>query len=151
MKDKDTRGRKMKSDNVRVVPEFREHVDIEKLCQALIEIAKSIAKEQATTPPDKPTQTEFIRLSFWSQSNIKHTAPDWFLARIWYTDKSLKAVKGSLREEGNRFPYNTIPKLFFGRTLKIYHHPTYSFWVHVERTLRVPQSLFQNRVRTHLF
>lgn len=57
VKDKDTRGRKMKSDNVRVVPEFREHVDIEKLCQALIEIAKSIAKEQATTPPDKPTQT----------------------------------------------------------------------------------------------
>ena len=57
MKDKDTRGRKMKSDNVRVVPDFRKHVDIEKLCQALIEIAKSIAKEQATTPPDKPTQT----------------------------------------------------------------------------------------------
>ncbi len=57
MKDKDTRGRKMKSDNVRVVPELREQVDIEKLCQALIEIAKSIAKEQATTPPDKPTQT----------------------------------------------------------------------------------------------
>ena len=57
MKDKDTRGRKMKSDNVRVVPEFHEQVDIEKLCQALIEIAKSIAKEQATTPPDKPTQT----------------------------------------------------------------------------------------------
>ena len=57
VKDKNTRGRKMKSDNVRVVPEFREHVDIEKLCQALIEIAKSIAKEQATTPPDKPTQT----------------------------------------------------------------------------------------------
>ena len=57
MKDKDTRGRKMKSDNVRVVPECREQVDIEKLCQALIEIAKSIAKEQATTPPDKPTQT----------------------------------------------------------------------------------------------
>ena len=57
MKDKDTRGRKMKSDNVRVVPEFREQIDIEKLCQALIEIAKSIAKEQATTTPDKPTQT----------------------------------------------------------------------------------------------
>ena len=57
MKDKDTRGRKMKSDNVRVVPEFSEQVDIEMLCQSLIEIAKSIAKEQATTPPDKPTQT----------------------------------------------------------------------------------------------
>lgn len=52
MKDKDPRGRKMKSDNVRVVPEFREQVDIEKLCQALIEIAKSIAKEQ----PEDPTQ-----------------------------------------------------------------------------------------------
>ena len=37
VKDKDTRGRKMKSDNVRVVPEFREQVDIEKLCQALIQ------------------------------------------------------------------------------------------------------------------
>lgn len=57
MQDKDTRGRKMKSDNVRVVPEFRERVDIEKLCQALIEIAKSIAKEEAATQPDKPTQT----------------------------------------------------------------------------------------------
>ena len=43
VKDKDTRGRKMKSDNVRVVPEFREQVDIEKLCQALIEIAKSLS------------------------------------------------------------------------------------------------------------
>lgn len=42
----------MKSDNVRVVPEFREQVDIEKLCQALIEIAKSTAKEQ----PEDPTQ-----------------------------------------------------------------------------------------------
>ena len=52
VKDKDPRGRKMKSDNVRVVPEFREQVDIEKLCQALIEIAKSIAKEQ----PEDPTQ-----------------------------------------------------------------------------------------------
>ena len=57
MKDKDTRGRTMKSDDVRVVPEFREHVDIEKLCQALIEIAKSIAKEEAATEPDIPTQT----------------------------------------------------------------------------------------------
>lgn len=57
MKDKATRGRKIKSDNVRIVPEFREQVNIEKLCQELIEIAKSIAKEQAATPPDKPTQT----------------------------------------------------------------------------------------------
>lgn len=57
MKDKDSRGRKMKSDNVRVVPEFREQVDIEKLCQALIEIAKSIAKEQSDQKADEPTQT----------------------------------------------------------------------------------------------
>ena len=54
MKDKDPRGRKMKSDNVRVVPEFREQIDIEKLCQALIEIAKSIAKEKQ---PDHETDT----------------------------------------------------------------------------------------------
>ena len=57
MKDKDPRGRKMKSDNVRVVPEFREEVDIEKLCQALIEIAKSIAKEQSELKADESTQT----------------------------------------------------------------------------------------------
>ena len=57
MKDKDTRGKRTKSDNVRVVPEFREQVDIEKLCQALIEIAKSIAKKDAVAEPDKPTQT----------------------------------------------------------------------------------------------
>ena len=56
MKYKDPRGRKMKSDNVRVVPEFREQVDIEKLCQALIEIAKSIAKKDAAAEPDKQKQ-----------------------------------------------------------------------------------------------
>ena len=56
MKAKSTRGRKMNSDNVRVVPEFREQVDIDKLCQALIEIAKSIANEQTATQPDGPTQ-----------------------------------------------------------------------------------------------
>ena len=56
MKGKNTRGRKMNSDNVRVVPEFREQVDIDKLCQVLIEIAKSISKEQTTTRPDGPTQ-----------------------------------------------------------------------------------------------
>lgn len=56
MKGKNTRGRKMNSDNVRVVPEFREQVDIDKLCQALIEIAKSIANEQTATQPDGPTQ-----------------------------------------------------------------------------------------------
>lgn len=36
----------MRSDNVRVIPEFRDQIDIEKLCQALIEIAKSIAKDK---------------------------------------------------------------------------------------------------------
>ena len=56
MKGKNTRGRKMNSDSVRVVPEFREQVDIDKLCQALIEIAKSIANEQTATQPDGPTQ-----------------------------------------------------------------------------------------------
>lgn len=49
MNDKDTRGRKMRSDNVRVVPEFREQVDIKKLCQALIEIAKKIAADKQKT------------------------------------------------------------------------------------------------------
>ena len=48
MKKKDTRGRKMRSDNVRVVPEFREQIDIDKLCQALIEIAKSLATDTNT-------------------------------------------------------------------------------------------------------
>lgn len=42
-KEKGTRGRKMRSDNVRVIPEFRDEIDIDKLCQALIEIAKSMA------------------------------------------------------------------------------------------------------------
>ena len=42
-KEKDTRGRKMRSDNVRVIPEFRDEIDIDKLCQALIEIAKNMA------------------------------------------------------------------------------------------------------------
>lgn len=53
MNEKDTRGRKMRSDNVRVIPEFREQIDIEKLCQALIEIAKSL-----TTNKDSSTETD---------------------------------------------------------------------------------------------
>lgn len=53
MNEKDTRGRKMRSDNVRVVPEFREQVDIDKICQALIEIAKSIANEKNLDSSDK--------------------------------------------------------------------------------------------------
>ena len=52
MNKEETRGRKMRSDNVRVIPEFREQIDIEKLCQALIEIAKSISKEKQ---PDQET------------------------------------------------------------------------------------------------
>ena len=40
----------MRSDNVRVIPEFREQIDIEKFCQAIIEIAKNIvAEEQKAT------------------------------------------------------------------------------------------------------
>lgn len=53
MNEKDTRGRKMRSDNVRVVPEFREQVDIDKICQALIEIAKSITNEKNLDSSDK--------------------------------------------------------------------------------------------------
>ena len=44
---KDTRGRKNRTDNVRVVHELREQIDIEKLCHALIEIAKSISRDNA--------------------------------------------------------------------------------------------------------
>ena len=88
MKDKDTRGRKMKSDNVRVVPEFREQVDIEKLCQALIEIVKN-------RPLLHPT-SQHKHNSSDSRSGTNHIAyrPGWFLARIWYTDSSpLQAVE----------------------------------------------------------
>ena len=57
MNEKDTRGRKMRSDNVRVIPEFREQIDIEKLCQALIEIAKSLAaSKDSSTDADAPTE-----------------------------------------------------------------------------------------------
>ena len=57
MDKKETRGRKMRSDNVRVIPEFRDHIDIDKLNQALIEIAKSIAAQkqiesETNTPKD---------------------------------------------------------------------------------------------------
>ncbi|MFR7820012.1 hypothetical protein [Candidatus Pseudoruminococcus sp.] len=49
----------MRSDNVRVIPEFREQIDIDKLCQALIEIAKSLAPEKQSdqekeTDPSDP-------------------------------------------------------------------------------------------------
>ena len=48
----------MRSNYVRVIPEFRENVDIEKLGQALIEIAKSIdAKKQAEQENSPPADT----------------------------------------------------------------------------------------------
>lgn len=53
MNKEETRGRKMRSDNVRVIPEFRDQIDIEKLCQALIEIAKNVASENKTDAKEK--------------------------------------------------------------------------------------------------
>ena len=41
----------MRSDNVRVVPEFREEIDIEKLCRALIEIAKYMSRDKENNTP----------------------------------------------------------------------------------------------------
>ena len=52
MSKKSTRGRKMRSDNARVVPEFREEIDIEKLCRALIEIAKGMSRDIETNTPN---------------------------------------------------------------------------------------------------
>ena len=57
MDKEETRGRKMRSDSVRVIPEFRDHIDIDKLCQALIEIAKSIAAQQSEPETNTPTDT----------------------------------------------------------------------------------------------
>lgn len=65
MDKEETRGRKMRSDNVRVIPEFREHIDIEKLCQALIGIAKSISQEDKTAPKREPEgETQLQKSSF---------------------------------------------------------------------------------------
>lgn len=55
MNNEETRGRKMRSDNVRVIPEFRDHIDIDKLSQALIEIAKSIGAKQPESEANTPT------------------------------------------------------------------------------------------------
>ena len=56
------RGRPMTSHQVRVIPEFRETPDIEKLAQALIGIAISLAeKKQAEETPhstDTPASTD---------------------------------------------------------------------------------------------
>ena len=57
MSRKEPRGRKMRSDNVRVVPEYREQIDIEKLCQALIEIAKSMTKKEADPKEESAQKT----------------------------------------------------------------------------------------------
>ena len=46
-------GRKMESDSVRVIPEFREHIDINLFCQAIIEIAKSISEKKV-----RPTEQD---------------------------------------------------------------------------------------------
>ena len=43
MSNKNTRGRKMRSDSVRLTPVFREKPDIEKLGPASIAIAKDLA------------------------------------------------------------------------------------------------------------
>ena len=55
-----SRGREMQSNSFRVIPEFREHIDVKLFCQAIIEIAKSIAEEKVkTADPDaeEPKQT----------------------------------------------------------------------------------------------
>ena len=55
-----SRGREMRSDSVRVIPEFREHIDVKLFCQAIIEIAKSIAEEKAKSADQdakEPKQT----------------------------------------------------------------------------------------------
>ena len=59
---KKKRGRPMTSHQVRVIPEFRENPDIEKLAQALIGIAISLAeKKQSEDTPnstDTPASTD---------------------------------------------------------------------------------------------
>ncbi len=44
--EKKKRGRPMTSHNVKVIPEFRENPDIEKLARALIAVAASIAQKK---------------------------------------------------------------------------------------------------------
>lgn len=46
MQTKKKRGRPMQSNQVRVIPEFREHPDVEKLARALIAIATDMAKKK---------------------------------------------------------------------------------------------------------
>lgn len=46
LKDQKSRGRPMASRNVRVMPEFRDEPDIEKLGRALIAVALKIAEQK---------------------------------------------------------------------------------------------------------
>lgn len=41
---KETRGRKMQSHNFRVIPVYRQQIDMEKFSQAIIEMARNINK-----------------------------------------------------------------------------------------------------------
>ena len=51
------RGRPMTSHQVRVIPEFRENPDIEKLAQALIGIAISLAEKKQSEETPNSTGT----------------------------------------------------------------------------------------------
>lgn len=46
MNKEETRGRKMRSDNVRFIPEFRDHINIDEICKAMIQLKISISKEK---------------------------------------------------------------------------------------------------------
>lgn len=53
MKRNNSRGRPMASDKIRVIAERRDEVDVEKLAQALIILAKEIAeKNSASSQPN---------------------------------------------------------------------------------------------------
>lgn len=57
MNTKKKRGRPMLSNRVRVIPEFREHPDVEKLARALIGIATDMARKEAEATKAKMPQT----------------------------------------------------------------------------------------------
>lgn len=56
MNTKKKRGRPMLSNRVRVIPEFREHPDVEKLARALIGIATDMARKEAEAAKAKMPQ-----------------------------------------------------------------------------------------------
>lgn len=56
MNTKKKRGRPMLSNRVRVIPEFREHPDVEKLARALIGIATDMARKEAGAAKAKTPQ-----------------------------------------------------------------------------------------------